>query len=81
MVGSCRLLGVKILCSHSCPVGQVDVPVNLQPDMSFSVLQLFVSVWREECYTLKGQSLENGLPCIFHARGSILIAKVIEHKD
>ena len=26
----------------------------------------------EKCYALKGQSLENGLPCIFQAIGNIL---------
>ena len=40
--------------------------------MLFSVLQRFISVWMEECYTLKDQSLENGVSCIFQARGNIL---------
>ena len=35
----------------------------------------------EKCYTFKGQSLENGLSCIFQATGNILIlAKAMEYK-
>ena len=30
----------------------------------------------EKCYTLKGQSLENGLSCIFQAIGNILNSNV-----
>ena len=47
-----------------------------------SVLQLFVAIiciatvlqpmQQEKCYTLKGQSLENGLSCIFQAIGNTL---------
>ena len=29
----------------------------------------------EKCYTLKGQSLENGLSCIFQATGKILTCR------
>ena len=36
--------------------------------MLFSVLQLFISVLMEKWYTFKGQSLENGLACIFQAK-------------
>ena len=28
-----------------------------------------ISMWMEKCYTFKGQSLENGLSCIFQATG------------
>ena len=35
----------------------------------------------EKCYTLKGQSLENGLSCMFQAIGNVLKAKAIEYKD
>ena len=44
--------------------------------MLFSVLQLFISVWMEKCYTLKGQSLKNGLSYIFRAIGNIILQKV-----
>lgn len=74
MVGFCKLLGVTTLCSYSCPVGQCSCKPPTR-HMSFSVLQLFVCVWREESYSLKGQSLENGLPCIFRARGEFLWQK------
>ena len=40
--------------------------------MLFSVLQLFISIQMENCYTLKSQSLENGLSCIFQVIGNIL---------
>ena len=40
--------------------------------MVFSVLQLLISVLMEKYYMLEGQSLENGLCCIFQARGNIL---------
>ena len=43
-----------------------DVSVYLQ-QILFSVLQLFISMGMEKCHTFKGQSLENGLPCIFQA--------------
>ena len=42
--------------------------------MSFSVLQLFISVWMEK-YNLRGQSLQNGLSCIFQAIGNILTSE------
>ena len=43
--------------------------------MLFSVLQLFISIRMEKCYSLKGQSLENGLFCIFQAIANILNSK------
>ena len=33
-----------------------------------------------KCYTLKGQSLEDGPFCIFQAIDNILVAKAIEYK-
>ena len=36
----------------------------------FSVLQLFIFIGREKCYTFKGQSLENGLSCPFEVIGN-----------
>ena len=49
--------------------------------MLFSVLQLFISIWMEECYTFKGQSLQTGLSCIFQAIGNILLQKVQSQND
>ena len=33
--------------------------------MLFSLLQIFISMWMEECYTFKGQSLKKGYPVYF----------------
>ena len=44
--------------------------------MLSSVPQLFFSIWMEECYTFKDQSLEKGLSCIFQATGNILLQKM-----
>ena len=76
--GCCELLGPGILCFCSCPCRSGhNVPINPQEDNSlFSVLQLFVCAWTERCCTFKGQSLENGLSCIFQAVGNILLQKV-----
>ena len=40
--------------------------------MLFSVLQLLISIGKEECSTLRGQSFENGLACLFQTTGNIL---------
>ena len=40
--------------------------------MLFSVLQLFISLLMETCYTFESQSLEDGLSCMFQAIGNIL---------
>ena len=34
----------------------------------------------ENCYTFKGQSLENGLSCVFQATGNVLVTQAIEYK-
>ena len=49
--------------------------------MLYSVLHLFISIGVEKCYTLKDQSLENGLSCIFQALGNILLQKVQSQPD
>ena len=47
-VGCCKLLGAGILCSCSYLYGPGHhVPINLQQNMLFSVLQLFISVWMD----------------------------------
>ena len=68
MFGCCKFLGVRILCSCICPLSSGhDVPANFQQVKCYSILQFFVSIWMEECYTYTGQSLQNGLPCVFQA--------------
>ena len=54
----------------------------------FSVLQLFIFIWMDLCYTFKGQRLANGLSCIFQAIGNIpnlwhkqYNAKIIKETD
>ena len=49
-------------CSYKPPTRQM-----------FSLLQLFISVWMEKCYTVKGHSLEKERVCIFQPRGNIPI--------
>ena len=79
MVCCCKLLSVGILCSHICPLrsGQ-DVPVNLQQDKCYSLFCNFLSLYE---WTLKGQSPETRLSCIFHAIGNILLQKVQSQHD
>ena len=49
--------------------------------MLFSVLQLFISIWMEEWYTFKDQSLEKGLSCILQATGNTLLQKMQSQYD
>ena len=58
VAGHCKLLDVVILCSCSCPCRSGHkVPINLQQEeTSYSVLQLFISIWMENCYTIKGKA-------------------------
>ena len=52
------------------------VPVNLQGgQMLWSVLQLFISLGMENCYTLQVKSLEEVLLCIFQARDRVGLRK------
>ena len=69
VVSCCRLLGVGILCSCSCPHRSGhDVPINLQQDKYYSLFWNFLYEW-----TLKGWNLENGLSCIFQTICNILL--------
>ena len=65
-----------ILCSCSCPGSSChDVPINLQQDNCYSVLQLYMN---EKCYTFKGQggqSLEDGLSCSFQVTGNTVLRR------
>ena len=74
MVGCSNLLGAGILCSCNClSRSGHDVSVNFQQDTCYSLFCNFLSLYE---WTLKDQSPENGLSCIFHAVGNILLQKV-----
>ena len=74
VAGFYKPLDAGILCSCSCPCRSGhNVPVNLQDKPLFSVLQLFISIGMEKCYTFKDQSLKKGLPCIFQVISNILL--------
>ena len=47
-----------------------DVPVNIQKDKCYSLFCNFLSLYE---WTLKGQSFENRLSCIFQTIGNILL--------
>jgi len=50
-----------------------EVPVNLQQHKGYSL-----SILMEKCYTVKGQSLDNRLSCIFQTIGNTLVEKATE---
>ena len=77
VVFCCRFLGVGILCPCSCPHRSGHhVPVNLQQGKCYSLFCSFLSLYEwKSVNTLKGQSLEDGLSCIFQAIGNILNSK------
>ena len=50
-----------------------EVPVNLQQHKGYSL-----SILTEKCYTVKGQSLDNRLSCIFQTIGNTLVEKATE---
>ena len=67
VVSCCRLLGVGILCSCSCPhKSGHTVPVNLWQD-KYYFLFCNLSLYEWKCHIFEDQSLENGLSCIFQA--------------
>lgn len=83
MVNCCKFLGFRNLCLAAVHWGQVRTCSYKPPtrQMLFSVLQIVYEwnmyLWR---YTLKHQSLENGLSYILQAMGSILVARAISYK-
>ena len=83
VVSCCKLLGLGILCCCSCPQrsGQ-DVPINLQQDKCYSLFCNFLSRYE---LTLKGQSPENKLSCIFQAVATFFYkrcrASVTKHRQ
>ena len=86
VVHCCKLLGVGVLCSCSHPLG-VRSQNSRKPliRLFFAViLQLFIFIQMEKCYTFKGQSLQNVLSYIFQISGyrcSSFVAKVMEYKS
>ena len=63
-----KLLGARILCSCCCPRRSHRSGHNkTKVILCSATFYLYVN---GKCYTFKGQSLENGLPCIFQAIGS-----------
>ena len=81
MVGCYKLLGVEFFVLASILIDQVyGVPVNLTQDKHYSLFCNFLFLVNEKVLYLKGQSLENGLFCIFQTIGNILKAKTIEYK-
>ena len=73
MVDCCKLLGVGILCSWSCPCrSDHHVPVNLDKTTVTLCSTTFYLYTNRKVYTFKDQSLENGLSCIFQGIGNIL---------
>ena len=57
-------------------VGPVTMVFVLQGDKCYSLFSNFLSLCKfENCPTLKGQNLENGLFCILQAIGNILNSK------
>ena len=67
LVSCCRLLGVGILCSGSCPRRSGhDVPVNLQQDKCYSLFCNFLSLNEWKSVTpLKVRALRKGYPVYF----------------
>ena len=63
-----KLFGVEIFyfCSYPPRSGE-DVPVNLHQDKCCFLFCKFLSIYE---WTLKGQSLENKLSCVFQATGN-----------
>ena len=68
VAGCGQVLGAGILGSCSCPHSSV----SLQQDKQYSLFCTLLSLHARECYTFKGQSLEDRLLCVFQAKGNSL---------
>lgn len=83
MIGCCKLLGIKILCSCSCPCRsghQRSCKPPTRQTLLF-VLKLCISIWMENCCTCKGQNPENELSCILDYRQHCkCVAKARDYK-
>ena len=60
----CCILGARIFCYGSPWMSRHDVPMNLQQDMLFSILQLFLCEG-ESVIPLKVRALRMGYPAYF----------------
>ena len=85
VVSCCKLLGVGILCSCSCPHRSGhDAPVNLQQDTCHFLFCNFFSLneWKS-VKPLKVRALRMDYPlhCLFQAIGNILLQKVQSQHD
>ena len=79
-----NFLAQESFFSCSCSGGSChNIPINLHQDNCYSLFCNFLSLRMETCSIFKGQSLENGLSCIFQAIGKILllIQKMQSHHD
>ena len=67
MVGSCKLLHGRVLCSCKCPqMSSHNVPISLQQDKRYSEFYRFLSFFLNgKVLHFKGQRLENGPSCMF----------------
>ena len=75
----CKLLDAGVLCSCRC-LCRLSLCSCKPPtrQMSFSARKLLICVY---AWTLKYQSPENGLSCVFQAIGNILLEKVQSQRD
>ena len=80
------LVGANFLVWESFVLAAVlrsgrDVPVNLQQDKYYSLFCNFLFLNEWTTLYLTGQSLENGLPCIFQEIGNILLVINLKQKQ
>ena len=79
MVSCCKILGVGILCSCSCPYrSDYNVPVNFQQD---GVILYSVTFYLCVNGLLKIRALTTSNPVLFQAIGNILLQKVQSQPD
>ena len=84
--GGVWLVGANFLVWESFVLAAVlrsgrDVPVNLQQDKYYSLFCNFLFLNEWTTLYLTGQSLENGLPCIFQEIGNILLVINLKQKQ
>jgi len=79
VVSCCKLLGVGILRSCSCPHrSDHSVPVNFQQDKCYCLFWNFLSLYEG---ILRGQSPGNRLSCTFQDADHVLLQKVQSKHD
>ena len=84
--GGVWLVGANFLVWESFVLAAVlrsghHVPVNLQQDKYYSLFCNFLFLNEWATLYLTGQSLENGLPCIFQEIGNILLVINLKQKQ